>query len=147
MQFRQKLHPAHDPRKGRELLVEDSRPVKEIGHATIVRQLSLPAKRLDPKHYRWLCEVVEGGTRLVHRPGASTVHRGPDGLSRSPPSHTALLLCRERDWTAFRAQMHGLEELERTADVEDPVVPAPEDEEPYDEDLLDHWRRSPDPGR
>ena len=43
--------------------------------------------------------------------------------------------------------MRGLEELEQTADVEEPPVVAPEDEEPYDEDVLDNWRKSPDARR
>ena len=57
--------------------------VNHTDHANLTRLESLDLSRIDPKHYRWYQEVVEGGSLLLHRAGASSLHKGPDGLGRN----------------------------------------------------------------
>jgi hypothetical protein len=44
-------------------------------HATIVRQVDLPLGRIDPMEYRWMTELRQGGSLLLHRPGTSSASR------------------------------------------------------------------------
>ena len=79
-------------------------------HATIVRQVDLPLGRIDPMEYRWMTELRQGGSLLLHRPGTSQAHHGPDGLSRNPPGTQGLILARRRDWISFRARIKGVDQ-------------------------------------
>ena len=58
--------------------------------------------------YRWITEVKQGGLLLLHRPGTSQSHQGPDGLSRNPPGAQSVILARK--WIAFRAEIKGIEQ-------------------------------------
>jgi hypothetical protein len=53
-------------------------------HASIARLEALPLSRVDAKHFRWCSELLQGGSRLLHRPGAGALRRGPDAISRHP---------------------------------------------------------------
>ena len=50
-------------------------------HANLTRFEDLRLDRIDAKHYRWHCELVQGGCLLLYRPGAGAMHRLPDALS------------------------------------------------------------------
>ena len=54
-------------------------------HANITRLDALPLARVEPKHFRWITELLQGGSRLVYRPGSGVLHKGPDAISRPRP--------------------------------------------------------------
>jgi hypothetical protein len=64
--------------------------------------------RIDPKHYRWYQEIVAGGSLLIHRPGASALHKGPDGLSRNVEGRDHLILAKDTEWIKFRDRVKGI---------------------------------------
>ena len=64
--------------------------------------------RIDPKHYRWYQEIIQGGSLLLHRPGASTLHKGPDGLSRNVEGRDHLILAKDADWIKYRDRIKGI---------------------------------------
>ena len=63
-------------------------------HANISRLEALPLERVDAKHYRWLSELLQGGSLLLYRPGAGVMHKAPDGISRNPEGRDRLILAR-----------------------------------------------------
>ena len=79
-------------------------------------------ERIDPKIFRWAQEIVEGGNLLLHRPGESAQHKGPDGLSRNPEGRDQLILAKSSDWEGDRKRIKGIiEEIKSGAvDDEDP---------------------------
>ena len=76
--------------------------VNHTDHANLARLESLELCRIDPKHYRWFQEVVECGSLLLHRPGASALHKGPDVLSRNVEGRDQLILSKSTEWTGYR---------------------------------------------
>ena len=118
-------------------------------HATIVRQADLPLARIDPMDYRWMTELKQGGSLLLHRPGTSQSHQGPDGLSRNPRGAQSVILARKREWIAFRAEIKGIEQGLEEEDDEEKILPEPEENglDFFHEDLVDNWKRSADPER
>ena len=78
--------------------------------------------RIDPKHFRWFQEVTGGGSLLLHRPGASPQHGGPDGLSKNVEGRDRLIMARLSDWTDLRNRIRGIcESIARgEADDEEP---------------------------
>ena len=82
----QKWHPFEQEFWG--LLCARREMVKHLGripavihtdHANIARVEGLPLSRVEPKHFRWNSELRQGGSRLLHRPGAGT----PPGARRN----------------------------------------------------------------
>ena len=73
-------------------------------HSNIVRMVSMPLKRLDAMHYRWMSELLQGGSKLVYRLGTGVMHKGVDGLSRNVPGIQELQLSKQRDWIEYRLQ-------------------------------------------
>ena len=91
-------------------------------HANLARIECLALNRLEPKILRWYQEIVEGGSLLMHRPGASTLHRGPDGISRNPEGRDRLLMAKDSEWDGFRQRIRGI--------IEAVVSGAADDDEP-----------------
>ena len=81
--------------------------VNHTDHANLARMDTMDLHRIEPKHYRWYQEVVEGGSLLLHRPGASALHRGPDGLSRNVEGRDQLILAKDQEWAGYRKQIMG----------------------------------------
>ena len=77
-------------------------------HANLARLEAIALERIDPKHYRWYQEVTAGGSRLLFRPGASALHKGPDGLSRNPEGRDQLILAKHSEWSDLRARIRGI---------------------------------------
>ena len=98
-------------------------------------------------HFRWMCELLQGGSRLLYRPGTSALHRGPDGTSRNPVNGDALVLARASEWDRFRAVIRGTSE-DREMDDPEPELPVQE-MEPYDfdEELCDNFKTTVQPLR
>ena len=82
--------------------------VNHTDHANLAQLESLDLARIDPKHYRWYQEVVEGGSLLLHRPGVSALHKGPDGLSRNVEGRDQLILAKSTEWTNYRKRIRGI---------------------------------------
>ena len=78
-------------------------------HANIARLESLPLERIEAKHYRWNSELLQGGSKLLHRPGVGLLHRAPDGLSRHPEGRDRLILAKASEWHEHRANIRGAE--------------------------------------
>ena len=72
-------------------------------HANIARVEGLPLERVESKQFRWNSELRQGGSRLLHRPGLGTLHKGPDGISRDPEGRDRLILARTTEWDRYRA--------------------------------------------
>ena len=96
--------------------------IAHTDHANVARLDALPIDRIDPKHYRWYAEVTEGGSLCLYRPGTSTAHRGPDGLSRNPEGRDRLILANQAEWTDIRERIRGIQRIIQSgeADDEDP---------------------------
>ena len=94
------------------------------GHANIARLEALPLSRVDAKHFRWCSELLQGGSRLLHRPGAGALHRGPDAISRHPEGRDKLILARASEWNKHRAAIRGVQEsiLQGEFDDDEPVM-------------------------
>ena len=60
-------------------------------HANVARLETLELGRLEAQIFRWYAEITQGGTIVLHRPGASALHKGPDGLSRNPEGRDSLI--------------------------------------------------------
>ena len=114
-------------------------------HANTTRLDALPLARVEPKHFRWITELLQGGSRLVYRPGTGVLHKGPDAISRHPEGRDQLILAKANEWSKHKAVIKGIEEAIQAGEFDDEepvmVVPAdlpPERLEPlsYDE-LLD----------
>ena len=82
--------------------------VTHTDHANLARLENLDLNRIDPKHYRWYQEIVEGGSLLLHRPGASALHKGPDGLSRNVEGRDQLILAKSNEWKNLRRRIKGI---------------------------------------
>ena len=109
----------------------------------------MPLKRLDAMHYRWMSELLQGGSKLVYRPGTGVMHKGVDGLSRNVPGIQELQLSKQRDWIEYRLQeksgVPGAIE-EDQGDPQDQMPELPEIEtRDYDEDRFDNWKNQADP--
>ena len=79
-------------------------------HANIARLEALPLARVDAKHFRWCSELLQGGSRLLHRPGVGVLNRGPDAISRHPEGRDRLVLARASEWNRHRAAIRGVQE-------------------------------------
>ena len=82
--------------------------VNHTDHANLARLDKMDLHRIDPKHYRWYQEVNLGGSLLLHRPGTSALHRGPDGLSRNVEGRDRLILARNSEWKHYRNRIRGI---------------------------------------
>ena len=71
---------------------------------------SLELNRIDSNHYRWSAEVTEGGSLLLHRPGTSALHKGPDGFCRNVEGRDKLILAKSTAWTHYRKRIKGVRE-------------------------------------
>ena len=67
-------------------------------HANLTRLDTQDIGRLEAKHWRWYTEIVEGGSKLLYRPGLSALHKMPDGVSRNPEGRDHLILAKSSDW-------------------------------------------------
>ena len=45
---------------------------------------------------------------MLHRPGASALHKGPDGLSRNVEGRDQLILAKSTEWTHYRRRIRGI---------------------------------------
>ena len=113
-------------------------------HANIARLEALPLPRVDAKHFRWCSELLQGGSRLLHRPGAGALHRGLDAISRHPEGRDKLILARASEWKRHRAAIRGVQEsiLQGEFDDDEPVMVdvsslPQEDLEPVPYDVLE----------
>ena len=88
-------------------------------HANIARLEALPLERVDSKHYRWLSELLQGGSLLLHRPGAGVLHRAPDGLSRNLERRDHLILARAGEWKDQRDRIRGVCRSIKQGDFDD----------------------------
>ena len=88
-------------------------------HANLARIECLALSRVEPKMLRWYQEIVEGGSLLMHRPGASTLHRGPDGISRNPEGRDKLIMAKDSEWDGFRQRIRGIIEAVRSGEADD----------------------------
>ena len=93
-------------------------------HANIARVEGLPLERVEAKHFRWNSELRQGGSRLLHRPGIGTLHKGPDGISRHPEGRDRLILARTSEWEKFRNIIRGVDDGIEAGkfDDDDPVT-------------------------
>ena len=82
--------------------------VNHTDHANLARLESMDLGRIEPKHLRWYQEVTSGGSLLLHRPGASAMHKGPDGLSRNVEGRDKLILAKDSEWKDFRKRIRGI---------------------------------------
>ena len=78
--------------------------INHTDHANLARLENLDLAHIEPKHYRWFSEVVEGGSLLLHRPGVSALHKGPDGLSRNVEGRDQLILAKSSEWKGYRKE-------------------------------------------
>ena len=69
---------------------------------------SIELFHIEPKHFRWYQEVTAGGSKLLFRPGASALHKGPDGLSRNVEGRDQLILAKSSEWTDYRQRIKGI---------------------------------------
>ena len=44
----------------------------------------------------------------MHRPGASALHKGPDGLSRNVEGRDQLILAKSSEWEHYRQKIKGI---------------------------------------
>ena len=88
-------------------------------HANLARLEALPLERLDPKHFRWCSELIQGGSKLVHRPGQSSLIRAPDGISRHPEGRDQLVLARAREWCKVRSVIKGVQSSIESGEFDD----------------------------
>jgi hypothetical protein len=93
--------------------------ITHTDHANLARIETLPLHRLDPKHFRWYQEIVEGGSLLLHRPGASALHKAPDGLSRNPEGRDLLIQAKSQDWIFYRQKIRGVQDAIRSGEADD----------------------------
>ncbi len=93
-------------------------------YANIARVEELPLERVEANRFRWNSELRQGGSRLLHRPGAGTLHKSPDGILRHPEGQDRLTLARSSEWQRYRAAIRdvgdGIEAGE--FDDDDPVA-------------------------
>ena len=80
----------------------------------------LPWDRIDPKHFRWHAEVVQGGCLIIYKPGTGAMHRLPDALSRHPEIRDALNLARIGEMSQWRKVIRGLQEAMADGADEEP---------------------------
>ena len=71
--------------------------VNHTDHANLARLESMDLSQVEPKHYRWFQEIVSDGSLLLHRPGVSAMHKGPDRISRNPEGRGQLILDKAAD--------------------------------------------------
>ena len=45
---------------------------------------------------------------LLHRPGVSALHKGPDGLNRNMEGMDQLILAKSTEWTGYRNRIRGI---------------------------------------
>ena len=56
---------------------------------------------------------------LLHRPGASALHKGPDGLSRNPEGRDQLILAKSTEWSGYRNRIKGICDAIATGQADD----------------------------
>ena len=93
--------------------------VSHTDHANLARLESIELSRVDPKHFRWYQEINQGGSLLLHRPGGSTLHKGPDGLSRNVEGRDHLILARSSEWEGYRERIRGIADAITSGEDED----------------------------
>ena len=128
--------------------------VHHTDHANIARIENLDLNRLEAKHLRWWEEITEGGSLLLHRPGESALHKGPDGISRNVEGRDHLIRASNSEWEYYRARIRGIQEAilsgladddEAQALTVDQVPPDQLEPLPHDEGLavaLNYERKS-----
>ncbi len=101
--------------------------VNHTDHANLARLENLDLAHIEPKHYRWFNEVVEGGSLLFHRPGVSALHKGPDGLSRNVEGKDQLILAKSSEWKRYRERIRGIQAAITSgeADEDEPEAQSP----------------------
>ena len=82
--------------------------INHTDHANLARIENLSLDRLDAQQLRWYEEIVEGGSLLLYRAGESSLHKGPDGLSRNPEGRDLLILARDAEWDGYRGRITGI---------------------------------------
>jgi len=88
-------------------------------HANLTRLDTLPLERIEPKHFRWASELLQGGSRLFHRPGAGALHRAPDAISRHPEGRDRLILAKADSWTKHRLTIKGVQDTIASGEFDD----------------------------
>ena len=93
-------------------------------HANLARLDVMDLARVEPKHFRWFTELTSGGSLVLHRPGQSSLHKGPDGLSRNVEGRDNLLLAKQGDWDSARERITGVATSIRRgeADEDEPIA-------------------------
>lgn len=85
-------------------------------HATITRLDALPLARAEPKQFRSMSELLQGGSRLLYRPSTGALRVGPDAISRNPEWRDRLILAKASEWGKPRAMSKGVQfEIEKGA--------------------------------
>ena len=82
--------------------------VTHTDHANLARLETIDIGRTDSKHLRWFEEFIEGGSLLLYRPGASALHKGPEGLSRNCEGRDNLILAKASEWEGYREKIRGV---------------------------------------
>ena len=93
--------------------------INHTDHANLARLENLDLNRIEPKHFRWYQEITEGGSLLLHRPGASALHKGPDGLSRNPPGRDQLIRAKDSEWEGYRDRIRGIQRTIEKGEADD----------------------------
>ena len=96
-------------------------PIKSIcwtDHANWTRQQTL--EQVEPKHLRWLSEILADGSELRSLAGRSA--RLGDGYSRNPPERDQLLEQRTKDLEGLIGQLRGFSLEEYLSDVSEKVA-------------------------
>ena len=93
--------------------------INHTDHANLARLDTLELSRIEPKHFRWFVEITAGGSLLIHRPGTSSAHKGPDGLSRNCEGRDKLILAKSADWKHYRERIKGMQEAIASGEADD----------------------------
>ena len=88
-------------------------------HANLAQLESMDLSRIDPKHFRWFAAIVAGGSLLVHRPGLSALHKGPNGLSRNVEGRDQLILTKRSEYEYWHGRIKGITAALRDGTAED----------------------------
>lgn len=88
----------------------------------------LHLSRIEPKHFLRMSELLQGGSRLLYRPGTGALHVGPDAISRRLDWKDKLILAKASEWTRHRAMIVAAVQLDierRAFDDEEPEIVQP----------------------
>ena len=59
---------------------------------------------------------------MLHRPGQSSLHKGPDGISRNPEGRDRLLLAKQSDWEGYRDRIKGISRAIVSGEADDSEI-------------------------